>query len=451
MGNKRIHPYSIIIVSFVAVVFIGTILLALPYAGDVEIHNVKDFFNHVVDSLFMATSAVCVTGLGVKNCADFTIFGKIVMAVLMEIGGLSFITIAVFFFTILGARIGVSNTFLLREALNQNSANGMVTLVKKIVVISFVIQIICAAINFAPLYQIYDHDIQKAIGVSLFHSAASFNNAGFDIFNSQSSGGSMVDFAGYSWENIVLNSTTIVMIVLGGIGFIVIDEFLRKRRWKRFSLHTKMVLVTTFILITIGTLFIKGTAYHDMNWFQALFSSVTCRTAGFTTYDMGKLSEHPATYVVVILLMMIGASPCSTGGGVKTTTIALIIITIYYYARGKKPKAFNRSINEGALFKAFVLVAVAIGIVLIATFIVAGINPELGLEKILFEVVSAFSTTGLSMGITSQLALGSKVVLCIVMLLGRLGPLTVIGVVNKNWMANYNEPIRYPEENVIIG
>ena len=451
MGKRRIHPYFIIIVSFVVVIFIGTILLSLPCAGEVNVKNTKDFFNHMIDSLFMATSAVCVTGLGVKNVADYTVFGKIVMAVLMEIGGLSFITIAVFFFSILGARLSVSNTFLLREALNQNSANGIVKLVKKIVIISFTIQIICAMINFAPLYSLFDHDIKKAIGVSLFHSAASFNNAGFDIYNSQSNGGSMVDFAAYNWQNIVINSTTIMMIILGGIGFVVIDDVLRNRRWRRFNFHTKMVLISTLMLITIGTLLIKGTAYKDMNWLQALFTSVTCRTAGFTTYDMSRLTDHPATYVIVIFLMVVGASPCSTGGGIKTTTMAIVFITIFYFARGKKPKLFKRSINQSAMFKAFVLVGVAIGIIIVSTLFIAGINPELGLERILFEVVSAFSTTGLTMGITGDLAIGSKLILCVVMVLGRVGPLTVIGVVNKNWMANYNEPIRYPEENVIIG
>jgi len=456
MGNKRIHPYFIIITSFVSVILLGTIFLSLPWARDISIHNTKDFFREIVDSLFMSTSAVCVTGLGTISVADFHLFGKIVMIILMEIGGLSIITIAVFFFTILGARLGVSNTFLLREALNQNSANGMVTLVKKIVVISFIIQIVCAGINFVPLYHITNNDWKLSLEYSLFHSAASFNNAGFDIFGSTEPGGSMVGFASYNWENIVINSTTILMIVLGGIGFVVIDDILKNRRWKKFNLHTKIVLVSTFILITIGTLLIKATAWKDMNWLQALFTSVTCRTAGFTTYDMSRLSDYPGTYVIIIFLMMVGASPCSTGGGMKTTTIAIIFITVAHYARGKKSKVFRRSISESAMFKAFVLVAVAIGIVVVATFSVAVIetglhNKSINMENVLFEVVSAFSTTGLTMGITASLHIGSKLLLCLVMLFGRLGPLTIIGVVNKNWMADYKEPIRYPEENVIIG
>ena len=440
--KKRISPYTIIILSFVGVVLLGTLCLAMPFASTTgESHG-------FVNSLFMSTSCVCVTGLGVVNpSTDYTMFGQITMIVLIEIGGLSFITIAVFFFTILGARIGVGSSFMLREALNQSSTNGVITLVRKIIIISFSIQIICAGINLIPIIKITNGDWGQAILMTLYHSAASFNNAGFDIFPGSIS---MIEYA----DNIILNITTIVMIVLGGIGFIVIDDVLRKRRWSKLSLHTKMTLVVTLMLITLGTVLIKLT-YLDLSFMQSLFASVTCRTAGFTTFDCSTLADHPATYLIMILLMIIGASSCSTGGGVKTSTFAIICITIGYYAVGKKTKLFKRSIADSQIFKAFVLVNVSVIFVVVSTFIVSvaqSISGDaLGFQEVFFEVVSAFSTTGLSMGVTGALNTFNRIFLCFVMLFGRLGPLTVIGVVNKNWMADFKEPIGYPEENVIIG
>ena len=244
------------------------------------------------------------------------------------------------------------------------------------------------------------------------------------------------------------------MIVLGGIGFIVIDDVLRNRRWSRFSLHTKITLCTTVILITLGTLIIKLTS--DMSFLQSLFTSVTTRTAGFTTYDMANLKEHPATYVTIILLMTIGASSCSTGGGIKTSTFAIVMLSIFYFARGKKVKAFKRKIPGDQIFKAFVLVTAVVAILLLGVFFMSVFQPNLyeegfGLQEIIFEVVSGFSTTGLSMGITPYLNSANRILLCVLMLTGRIGPLTVIGVINKNWLAATKEDIQYVEENVIIG
>jgi len=438
---KRIHPYFIIILTFVTTVLIGTLFLALPISTSTG-ESIG-----FVNALFMSTSCVCVTGLTVVNVSVvMSVFGKIVMVILMEIGGLSFITIAVFFFVVIGGKLGVSNRFLLREALNQSSLNDIGTLVVKIIVISIIVQLTGALINLIPIMHMYNNDFWKSLGVSLFHSAASFNNAGFDTFGPSS----MIEYK----DDIILNTTTIVMIVFGGIGFVVIDDVLRNRRWSRFSLHTKITLCTTALLILIGTLLIKLTS--DMSFLQSLFTSVTSRTAGFTTYDMSGLKDHPGTYIVIVILMTIGASSCSTGGGIKTSTFAVVMISIFYFARGRSVKAFKRKISRDQIFKAFVLVAVAVVIMIVGVFFVSINQPELremgfGLEYIVFEVVSAFSTTGLSMGITPCLNVLNKLLLCVLMLLGRLGPLTVIGVVNKNWLASSKENIRYVEENVIVG
>lgn len=437
MTTKKIHPYFIIILTFLGVILTGTLFLLLPVSSA----NGKSI--GFVDSLFMSTSAVCVTGLGTITIAtDMSIFGKIIMALLMEIGGLSILTIAIFFFTILGAKLSVSNKFLLREALNQNSVKGLTTLVVKIIIYAFVIQTIGVILNMFALVP-YFGDFGKGLAYSIFHSIASFNNAGFDTFGNSS----MIDFS----SNLMLNTSTMFLIIFGGIGFIVLSDIFKKRSWKLLQLHTKIVLITTGILIFGGAILIKLTAWTDITWLQAFFTSVTSRTAGFTTYDMSQLVDHPATYVIIIFLMFIGASPCSTGGGIKTTTLAIAIISTFYYARGKKAKVFKRKIDDSQIFKAFVLIGVGVMIVIIGTFVICAAQSELGLMESLFEVVSAFSTTGLSMGITAKLNVFNKLFICLIMFVGRLGPLTIIGLVNKNWMSESNEEIQYIEESVIIG
>ena len=356
----------------------------------------------------------------------------------------------------IGAKIGVSNRFLLREALNQSSVSGLVSLVRKIVIISFSVQLICAGINMFAFIKYYD-TWYNALGASLFHSASAFNNAGFDIFGGIDSD-SLILFK----DDVLINMTTIAMIILGSCGFVVMDDLFKKKfKWKKLTLHSKLAISTTIALIVMGTLFIKATIREDgFSWLQALFGSVTCRTAGFTTYDLANLKDYPAAYVIYVILMLIGASPCGTGGGVKTTTIAVVIIAIFFYARGKQARAFGRKISNEQIFKAFVLIGTCVIIVVLGSFLVAivqtdrtlvGTTEEFGFQEILFEVSSAFSTTGLSMGITTSLNAGSRIILCFIMFFGRLGPLTIIGVVNKNWLGASKEEIQYVEENVIIG
>lgn len=432
----RVHPYVFIILTFLAVILSGTFCFMLPIA--VQDGETIGFVN----SFFMSTSCVCVTGLSVINVGlKLTIFGKVVMAVLMEIGGLSFLTIAVCFFSLLGGKIGIGNRYLLREALNQNSLAGIVHLVKRIILISFVIQLGGVILNYIALMSYYDYDFFNTLGVSVYHSIASFNNAGFDIFGKES----LISFK----DNVLLNISTIILIISGGLGFIVIDELVCKHSLRKLSIHSKIVLTMTITLVLVGMLVFKLAMYDEITWLQALFTSVTCRTAGFTSIDLSSLP--PAAYVMSIMLMFIGASPCSTGGGVKTSTILVILLTFVYYAQGKKPKIFHRRISDGSIFKAFVLFGVAVIVVLVGTLVIGLIQPELSLQHILFEVVSGFSTTGLTMGITTQLSSYSKAILCVLMFFGRLGPLTIIGVVNHNWMTDSKENIQYVEERIIVG
>lgn len=435
MRVRKIHPYILIISSFVSVILLGTLLLLLPISA--KDGNSIGF----IDSLFMSTSAVCVTGLATVSVANnLSVFGQIVMCVLMEIGGLSIITIAVFIFAILGAKIGVSNRILIKEALNQNSVKGVIGLVKKIIFTTLIIQGVGTIINLIALMPHYDYNFGCSLYVSIFHTVASFNNAGFDIFGEDS----MLGFS----SDVLLNATTMILIVLGGIGFIVIDDIIRKRRWKRLTLHTKLTLIITAILIIGGALLFRM-AQSNATWMQSFFTSITCRTAGFATFDMAELSN--GGYLICVGLMFIGASPCSTGGGIKTTTIIVILIAIYHFATGKTAKAFGRKIPNNVIFKAFVLYVIAFIFLVVGIFVVACIEADIDVKKIIFECVSAFSTTGLSMGITKSLSIGSKLVLCVLMLFGRLGPLTIIGVVNKNWMNESRSDIKYVEEGVYVG
>ena len=417
------------------VITIGTVLFMLPFS------TTKSEGLNFIDALFMATSSVCVTGLSVVGNVgtDFSVFGKVVMAILIEIGGLSFITLAAFVFVLLGVKIGIGNRYLMKEALNQNSATGIVKLVIRIMKITLSIQVVGAIINLIGFSRYYS--FPEAIGISIFHSISAFNNAGLDIFGYDSS---MIMFR----DDILINVTTMVLIVLGGLGFVVITDLFKVHSWKRFSVHTKIVLVTTLFLIVFGTAFFY-LAMPSLTFMQALFQSITARTAGFATVDMASLS-NPA-YLVMIFLMIIGASPCSTGGGLKTTTFFVISLAIIYFAKGKTPRAFSRSISRQTVFKAAVLVVFSLFYIFIIATSICFFEPSLGIKEIMFETVSAFGTVGLSMGITSSLSVGSKLLLCLTMFVGRLGPLTVINLLNHNTLVEANDEIKYVEGKVIIG
>lgn len=430
---KKISPNLQIVITFATVILVGTFLLMLP------ISSTGARFNFI-DSLFMAVSAVCVTGLTViPNIAEeVTIFGKIVLAFLIEIGGLSFITLATFFFALLGTKIGIANRFLLKEALNQSSLKGIIRLVKKIIFTSLIIQSVGIILNcfaFMPYY-----DGWEVIGVSFFHTIASFNNSGLDIFGSTS----MIPFA----TDVFVNINTIILVILGGLGFVVIDDILYNKRWRRFALHTKIVLITTACLIIFGIIFLK-LANHNLSFLESMFMSVSARTAGFQTINCADINS--GEWVVLNFLMFVGASPGSTGGGIKTTTLFVTILVIASFVTNKRPVFAKREISQNTVIKAFSIVVTAIIFCIMAVFLVSCFNPELEVKAIVFEVISAFSTTGLSMGITTSLTIPSKLVICFMMFFGRLGPLTIISLINRNWRDTAQDKIRYIEESVNIG
>lgn len=439
---KNVSPFVKICLTFAVVILIGTLLLMLP----ISVNEGYDSLNFV-DALFMSTTSVCVTGLTVVSNIglEISIFGKVVLALLIEIGGLSFITIFTFFIVIMGGKIGISNRFLLKESLNSNSLKGIVGLIKKIIFTALIIQALGFILNCCA-FMSYSPDPMTTIGVALFHTVASFNNSGLDIFGVLNVPGnmSMVPFS----ADVFININTMLLIILGGLGFSVIDDIIHKRRWKKLSVNTKIVLITTVCLIFGGAIFLK-IANHNNTWLECFLMSVSSRTAGFQSIPCESLNT--GEFCVINFLMFVGASPGSTGGGIKTTTFFVIIVTLIAYALGKKTVVFKRQIPNSVIFKSFALAITAIVFCCLAIFIICLIDPNLGVDRIIFEVISAFSTTGLTMGLTTSLSWGSRLVIIFMMYFGRLGPLTVLSLINKNWKTGSENGIKYVEEKVVIG
>ena len=279
----------------------------------------------------------------------------------------------------------------------------------------------------------------KAIGLSIFHAISAFNNAGFDILGL---GNSLVSYQ----DNVWLNLITIGLIVTGGIGFLVIKEIcVKKTHIKKYSLHAKIVLLVTAVLLVGGTLLIKLSEGENITWLGAFFSSVTARTAGFATFSFGNFTK--AGLMVMIMLMFVGASSGSTGGGIKTTTAFVIVKSIIASAKKREAEIFKYSISSSVSKRAFVIASIGIFVISSATFLVALMEPAIGFIDILFEMVSAFATVGLSTGITSSLTAGSKLVFMAVMYIGRLGPFAVASL----WSFGRSSLVRYPEGNIAIG
>lgn len=449
--KKNFSPFLTIILSFLIVIWTGTILLLMPFATKSGLPGLT-----FIEAFFTSTSAVCVTGLTVVPDvgATLSLYGQIVLACLIEIGGLGFITITLFVFIILGMKIGIKNRFLMKEALNQDTPKGVVKMVKYTVLIAFTIQFIGAIFNFLILKFTMNgmYSTIDALGLGIFHTISSFNNAGFDLFGSTSLTAPV--FA----DNILFNLNTAALIITGGIGFVVIFDIISTRNWKKFSFHTKIVLRTTFLLIISGTLLLWLLSFGEMNWLQAFFHSVSFRTAGFATVDIGNFKNSPA-FILMIILMFIGASPCSTGGGIKTTTFFVLMRAIFSYATGRRIVTFHRAIDNKTVIKAFSLVVLAVVFTITITTIITILETGFGIIKngtgntqdIIFETFSAFATVGNSTGITSNLTWGSKLVLCLTMFCGRLGPLTIMNLWNRNWLVDNRSEVRYVEKSVVIG
>ena len=436
---KKQSPARLIAFGFLAVIFIGSILLILPC-------SVKDGVTvKYIDALYTSASAVCVTGLvSVDVGTAFTPLGQFFLAALIQIGGLGVTSIGAGIILAMGKKLDIKSRMLVQEASNLSAARNTILFVKNVFIVTVTIELIGAALSFIVLVK--DYPALTALGYSLFHSVAAFNNSGFDNLGHSNDLYSSVSLSSYQ-SNILFNLVTCILIFLGGIGFLVIRETIDKRfRWKKLSMHSKVVLSVSAVLIIVGTLLIKLT--ENIPWLGAFFLSVSTRTAGFSTYDLGSFSN--AGLLVVIMFMIIGASPGSTGGGIKTSTFFVLLQGIKSAATNKSEKAFKYSIPKEAFKKAAVIILIAILVIFFSTYlflIFEADNQSVGFSDALFEMTSAFGTVGLSTGITSSLSVSSKLLSMLIMYIGRLGPLTIVTL----WYFDKGERAEYPNGNIAIG
>lgn len=389
-----------------------------------------------IDALYTSASAVCVTGLTVVDTADtFTPLGQAVVGLLIQAGGLGVATVGAGIMLAMGRRVDLKGRTVLREAMNLSGDGGVVRLLKKVLTITAAFELTGAILSFPIFAQNYP--VLKAVEVSLFHSIAAFNNSGFDIL------GGMRNLIPYQ-HSLLLNLVTCGLIFFGGIGFPVMSELAEKRfRWKKLSMHTRVVLSVSSILLAAGALLIKLT--EDISWLGAVFFSFSARTAGFSTYPLGGFTK--SGLFVVMMLMFIGASPGSTGGGIKTTTFFAILQGIKSAATNRSEKAFHYSLPPEAFRKAVIIALMGLGIIGVGTYLLCILEPNIPFLDILFEAVSAFGTVGLSTGITPSLGTASKLLSIMIMYIGRLGPMTIATL----WYFNKGEGVRYPQGNISIG
>ncbi len=431
MNRKRFSPGRVIALGFLTVILVGALLLMLPVAhsGNVEVTP--------LDAIFSAVSAVCVTGLvTVDTGAAYSLFGQIVIAVLLQIGGLGITTLGAGLIALMGGRLNQRENNLVKEALNYPTWDGVKPLIRAVVILDFTIEAIGALLSFFVFVQ--DYPVGRAVWYSVFHAIAAFNNGGFDVLGNG-------DSVGAYTHNVYFNLVTCALIILGGLGFFVMRELLNHRRGQRFSLHTKAVLMLTSTLILGGAILVKITEGDGITWIGALFASVTARTAGFATYPLSGFSN--AGIIVMCVLMFIGASPGSTGGGVKTTTVYAFLKSLISTATGREARSFGRKLKDDTMHRAFIIISLGFTWILVQTTVMAVFDPDIPLRDLLFEMVSGFSTTGLSTGITPILSVPSKLVLILTMYVGRLGPLTIATL----WKVEKQRDVSRPEEDLPIG
>ena len=429
---KKQSPVRVIAGGFFLVILLGSVLLMLPISLN---NGVK--LNYI-DSLYTAVSAVCVTGLStIEAGTTFSVFGKVVLGTLIQIGGLGVATVGAGFIMLMGKKMDLKSRNLVHEAMNLDSGKGVLRFLKEVFFTTLIIETVGAIFSFIVFVQ--EFEWYRALGYSAFHAISAFNNAGFDIFGR---GDNLIPYQ----SNIMLNIVTCALIILGGIGFLVIRDMRTYGfRIKKYSMHAKVVLLMTSILLVMGTLLIKLTESENITWLGAFFASVTARTAGFSTFAFGNFTK--AGLMVMMVLMFIGASSGSTGGGIKTTTVFVIIKTISTAVRNGDAMAFKYSLPRQAYKKASVIVFVGISVIAVSTFLLCIFEPTMDFVDILFEMVSASATVGLSTGITPHLSVASKIVSMVVMYIGRLGPLTIVSIWNFQRISH----VRYPYGNVAIG
>ena len=445
---NRLSPAQVISGYYLLAVTVSVLLLRIPA---VHLPGVKVSF---IDTVFTAVSAVSVTGLTVVNISEtYSTFGYFVIMFVLQFGGIGIMALGTFFWLILGRKIGLRSRRLIMADHNQFALSGLVNLIREIIKIILLIELIGAIVlgfHFLKYYPTWD----EAFLHGLFAAVSATTNAGMDI-----TGASLLPFKSDYFVQLI----TVILIALGAIGFPVLIEakqyLLNKKSEQglafRFSLFTKLTTLTYVILLVIGTIVIlllefqhyfKGMSWHE-SFFYALFQSASTRSAGLTTMDINEYSLP--TLLLLSILMFIGASPSSVGGGIRTTTFALNILFIFHFAKGIRDiKIFNRELHQDDILKSLAITILASGMCFISVLIMCFTEKQHELIEIIFEVCSAFGTTGMSMGITPDLSFVGKCIIMILMFIGRIGLTSFLFIIGgKDKKTNYH----YPKERVIIG
>ncbi len=427
---RKLSTSRVIALGFLSVILTGSLLLYLPVSVR------EGVALRYIDALYTSTSAVCVTGLIAVDAYDtFTPLGQFFLALLIQVGRLGVTSVGAGIILITGKRLLVRGRTLIRDASNLPSYKGVMSFIRSVLITTFTIEGVGAVLSFITFSR--DYPLPRALGMSLFHAVAAFNNSGFDII------GGLRNLIPYR-SSVLLNITTSLLIISGGIGFTVIHEMITYGfRWHKYSMHARVVISVSCALTVIGTLLLKMS--ENITWLGAFFFSVSARTAGFSTYPLSSFT-HSGLFVLIALIF-IGASPGSTGGGIKTTTFFVLIEGIKSAATNRSARAFRYSIPKEAFRKASVITLLALFLVVTSTWILLVLEPSLTLTDALFEMTSAFGTVGLSTGITPFLSVPAKLLSILVMFTGRLGPLTVASL----WYFSPGENVRYPEGEIAIG
>lgn len=434
-----LNPPLVLSLGFAILISVGGILLSLPFFTN------SGQATDLIDSFFVAASASCVTGLTPVNTLEhWNTYGHVLLIILIQIGGLGVMSLASIIPLILGKKIGMKSRQILKEQLNVESLEGMIVLFKYVLIFSFGTEILGAillSIRFVPLY-----GLGQGLWISIFHSISAFCNAGFDIL-----GDSIYPLR----DDVLVNFTLSFLIIVGGLGFVVTSELFRRRSFKNISTHSKLVLMITAILLTLGTVLfyflesrggvLQGESLKG-SILESFFQSVVARTAGFYSVDLSKIKD--STAIMLMGLMFVGGSPGSTAGGIKTTTLGVLVLSTAAVIRGEnEPVVFGRHIGTDIIRKALAIFLVSFGIVLSVSFILT-ITENAGLVDIMYETVSALATVGASKGLTADLSRVGKILITICMYLGRLGPMTMAFAFG---MKVKKSPIRYPESFISIG
>lgn len=444
LKSSRMSAVRILALGFAVIILLGGVILSLPICSR------EGRYTNLLDSIFTATSAVCVTGLVTIDTGTYwNTFGQIIILLLIEIGGLGFMSITTFIALILGKKITLRDRLIMQEAMNTFKIQGLVNMLKYVLGLTFLIQITGAVLLsfvFVPQY-----GMAKGAFYSLFHSISAFCNAGFDLIGNYSS---LTSYNQNYWLIIVIS----LLIIIGGIGFTVLIELIGYKKNKKLSVNSKIVLTVTGGLIFGGALVMFFAEYNNPSTLgemslghkilNAFFASVTPRTAGFNSISTGDMSM--AGKFATIILMFIGGSPGSTAGGFKTATFGVLILTVISVLRGRdETEAFGRSFSKETVYKAFTLLSIGMFIVITVTMILTVTEPSQQFVDLLYEASSAFGTAGLTTGVTQQLTSSvSKFVLIFSMYCGRVGPLTVIMAVMQK---KKKTGIKYPEGKILIG